>query len=406
MSGRIARMKKANMAKLAGAQSTKEGGDGEGHSTPSTSSSALHPEAVQPAGPIPSTSRSNSPTGVDSMMPPAKALPTEPMDLDETQEEGTGDTEMLDNAPPARKNGKVVAQVKDEVMEGEEDEGKATTDPKKASASTNGKGKKEVKSKAKADPKGKGKGKAVEREDEMMNGQSAKEVNAGLEALGQENFKGKSLTDPVNTVAVSRTISLHHPQLPKLMSEDPELQDKWDLLPAFLAVKGLVKQHIDSFNYFVDIELQAILRANARITSDVDPNFYLEYLDIRVGSPERPDENAINTSITPHECRLRDLSYSAPIYVSIKYTRGKQEIVSKGIKIGKLPIMLRSNKCVLSGKSKGVLAQMTECPLDPGGYFVVKGTEKVILVQEQLSKNRIIVETDPKKGLVQASVTS
>jgi len=190
------------------------------------------------------------------------------------------------------------------------------------------------------------------------------------------------------------------------MSEDPELQDKWDLLPAFLAVKGLVKQHIDSFNYFVDIELQAILRANARITSDVDPNFYLEYLDIRVGSPERPDENAINTSITPHECRLRDLSYSAPIYVSIKYTRGKQEIVSKGIKIGKLPIMLRSNKCVLSGKSKGVLAQMTECPLDPGGYFVVKGTEKVILVQEQLSKNRIIVETDPKKGLVQASVTS
>ena len=145
------------------------------------------------------------------MMPPAKALPTEPMDLDETQEEGTGDTEMLDNAPPARKNGKVVAQVKDEVMEGEEDEGKATTDPKKASASTNGKGKKEVKSKAKADPKGKGKGKAVEREDEMMNGQSAKEVNAGLEALGQENFKGKSLTDPVNTVAVSRTISLHHP---------------------------------------------------------------------------------------------------------------------------------------------------------------------------------------------------
>jgi len=49
---------------------------------------------------------------------------------------------------------------------------------------------------------------------------------------------------------------------------------------------------------------------------------------------------------------------------------------------------------------------MSECPLDPGGYFVVKGTEKVILVQEQLSKNRIIVETDPVKGVVQASCTS
>lgn len=46
-----------------------------------------------------------------------------------------------------------------------------------------------------------------------------------------------------------------------------------------------------------------------------------------------------------------------------------------------------------------------ECPLDPGGYFIVNGTEKVILVQEQLSKNRVIVETDPKKEIVQASVT-
>jgi len=68
--------------------------------------------------------------------------------------------------------------------------------------------------------------------------------------------------------------------------------------------------------------------------------------------------------------------------------------------------MLRSNKCVLENKNEEQLARMVECPLDPGGYFVVKGTEKVILVQEQLSKNRIIVETDPVKGIVQASVTS
>ena len=74
--------------------------------------------------------------------------------------------------------------------------------------------------------------------------------------------------------------------------------------------------------------------------------------------------------------------------------------------IGRLPIMLRSNKCVLAGKEEVELARMTECPLDPGGYFVVKGTEKVILVQEQLSKNRIIIETDPAKGIVQASCTS
>ena len=60
---------------------------------------------------------------------------------------------------------------------------------------------------------------------------------------------------------------------------------------------------------------------------------------------------------------------------------------------------------MLSSKSDGEMSMLNECPLDPGGYFIVNGTEKVILVQEQLSKNRVIVEADPKKDIVQASVT-
>lgn len=67
--------------------------------------------------------------------------------------------------------------------------------------------------------------------------------------------------------------------------------------------------------------------------------------------------------------------------------------------------MLRSSRCVLSGKDEAELAKLGECPLDPGGYFIVKGNEKVILIQEQLSKNRIIIDTD-NKGRVNASVTS
>jgi DNA-directed RNA polymerase III subunit RPC2 len=70
-----------------------------------------------------------------------------------------------------------------------------------------------------------------------------------------------------------------------------------------------------------------------------------------------------------------------------------------------MPIMLRSAKCVLHGKTSDEMADMGECPLDPGGYFIIRGTEKVILIQEQLSKNRIIVETD-RLGLIGANVTS
>lgn len=66
--------------------------------------------------------------------------------------------------------------------------------------------------------------------------------------------------------------------------------------------------------------------------------------------------------------------------------------------------MLRSSNCVLAGKSPAELAKLNECPMDPGGYFVVRGNEKVILIQEQLSKNRMIVDMD-RKGNVECSVT-
>ena len=67
------------------------------------------------------------------------------------------------------------------------------------------------------------------------------------------------------------------------------VEDKWLLLPASLKVKGLVKQHIDSFNYFVNHDLKNILNTNNRATSDVDPKFSLVYTNIYVGIPERDD---------------------------------------------------------------------------------------------------------------------
>ena len=48
-------------------------------------------------------------------------------------------------------------------------------------------------------------------------------------------------------------------------------------------MKGLVKQHIDSFNYFINVDIKKMMKANNRVLSDADPNWYLEYLDIHVG---------------------------------------------------------------------------------------------------------------------------
>ncbi len=183
------------------------------------------------------------------------------------------------------------------------------------------------------------------------------------------------------------------------------VKEKWKLLPAFLKVKGLVKQHIDSFNYFINVEIKKIMKANELITSDADPSFYLKYLNISVGKPSVEESFNVTKLIAPHECRLRDMTYSAPVTVDIEYTRGNQRVTRKGLPIGRIPIMLQSSNCILTGKSPKELAKLNECPIDPGGYFIVRGVEKVILIQEQLSKNRMIVDVD-RKGAVGCSVTS
>jgi DNA-directed RNA polymerase III subunit RPC2 len=182
--------------------------------------------------------------------------------------------------------------------------------------------------------------------------------------------------------------------------------DKFALLPAFLKVRGLVKEHIDSFNYFTTRGIRNIVEANNRIEARNDPSIYLRYTNVYVGTPSVQVDYKIE-NITPHFCRLTDRTYSAPIRVDIEYTVGKQHEPQhkKNVLIGYLPIMLRSYACVLHGRDEAELARQGECPLDPGGYFIVKGTEKVILIQEQLSKNRIIIDTD-SKGRVIASVTS
>ena len=213
----------------------------------------------------------------------------------------------------------------------------------------------------------------------------------GFDATLEPFYYDKSLTDPIDTA-----------------------RDKWNLLPAFLKVKGLVKQHIDSFNHFIEVELKKIIQAEPLITSDIDPDFYVKYLDIYIGRPQRYDEQFYGdgreargeSSVTPNECRLRDMTYAAPILVDVQYPKGPNVYRRKGMTIGRIPIMLRSARCVLSGKSEAEMCMMDECPLDPGGYFIVNGSEKVILVQEQLSKNRIIVEADAKKDSITASVTS
>jgi DNA-directed RNA polymerase III subunit RPC2 len=147
------------------------------------------------------------------------------------------------------------------------------------------------------------------------------------------------------------------------------VEEKWKLLPHFLKLRGLMRQHIDSFDHFINVDLKAIIstKSNQEIRSEADPKFFLRYTDIYIGEPNLEEEAFVTSSnVTPFQCRLRDCTYSAPLFVNVKYTRQKQIIIKNGIQIGRIPIMLRSEKCVLNGKNPTELAEMKECEYDPG----------------------------------------
>jgi DNA-directed RNA polymerase III subunit RPC2 len=62
------------------------------------------------------------------------------------------------------------------------------------------------------------------------------------------------------------------------------------LVPEFLKKKALEKQHIDYYNYVINIDIKKIVKANEKLLSHADPTFYLKYLDIRVGKPDTVEE--------------------------------------------------------------------------------------------------------------------
>jgi DNA-directed RNA polymerase II subunit RPB2 len=109
------------------------------------------------------------------------------------------------------------------------------------------------------------------------------------------------------------------------------------------------------------------------------------------------------SSITPAICRLRDLTYQCTIKANlhcIKYSfnsRGEKDILKSqtinNVTIAEIPIMVGSDWCNLKeiSESEDERVRKGECPYDQGGYFIVKGSEKVIVAQERMAHNQVFV---------------
>lgn len=136
---------------------------------------------------------------------------------------------------------------------------------------------------------------------------------------------------------------------------------------------------------------------------------------IRVGRPEVIEANGYcHTHLTPMEARLRNLNYSAPVYVDFTIIDNNGfEREEPNVRVGYLPMMVKSNGCNLSRNTfkteaenysaddegyDQYLIDNKEDPKDPGGYFIVGGTERVLITLEDLSPNRVMIEYGDRSG--------
>ena len=95
-------------------------------------------------------------------------------------------------------------------------------------------------------------------------------------------------------------------------------QDYWEVMKSFFKEEGLVKQHLDSYNDFVQNTLQEIIDEITGIKIEVPNHVYdIKFGTIEVRDPRVVEVDGTVREVHPREARIRNLTYSAPLYLDI-----------------------------------------------------------------------------------------
>ena len=192
------------------------------------------------------------------------------------------------------------------------------------------------------------------------------------------------------------------------------IEEPFTLLESYFAdqhLARLVRHQIESYNHFINYQAGRTIQMfnPLRIHSDkhlLESGQHL--LDIEIAfdnfkmyPPQIHENNGATKTMLPQEAKLRNFTYASnmTVDVHIKYIirdgedqnvpRIIEKTLPKKINIGKMPIMLKSSICVLTQNPHIPPTHTGECPLDCGGYFIIKGSEKTVLGQERAAENRI-----------------
>lgn len=155
------------------------------------------------------------------------------------------------------------------------------------------------------------------------------------------------------------------------------------LLACWFNAKGLALHQIASFDKFLQQKLEEIVTENSQITVENDKtgsSLVLSFVRVYLRQPALREADGSYHRITPHECRLRGLSYNVSVYVNViqEQRDGRDQPTSQKlfseVLLCRIPCMVGCMACSLR------FGDIGECALDPGGYFIVNGNEKSALL--------------------------
>ncbi len=173
--------------------------------------------------------------------------------------------------------------------------------------------------------------------------------------------------------------------------------DRRMLSDVYFTNDNIVRHHVDSFNDFLDYGIQKVIDEQRIIETDIE-GVYVRLGKIRTNHPIVREADGAVDKLYPTEARLRNITYAAPLYLGMTIISPEGEKEEKEAEIGHLPMMVWSKKCNLVGLTEKEMVELGEDPQDPGGYFIVNGTERVITTLEDLAPNKILVEFEERYG--------
>jgi len=171
------------------------------------------------------------------------------------------------------------------------------------------------------------------------------------------------------------------------------------LVSAYFRSNSLVNQQLQSYNRFLEKGMQEVIDRMGSIKTNVE-GFELRLGKVRIEQPRYYEVRGGYRHIHPQEARSRSITYSAPVFLEIvPLFNGIERPVYSDVFIGEIPVMVKSKLCYLSGMSRSELMENGEDPDDPGGYFIINGSERVLVSIEDLVPNKLMV-TKERNGIV------